>query len=400
MAAFVVFRIFLSLIFLSTSFFPNCTTATMMPHNLARSFTRTGTIIVLVRAHEIESNGNRGRSQSRRSRRNDGRILDRKIKGQKDTENNGRFHRLSHFSVPLFFCPAFFRVTVELVTRFEILAVILTSSTMPIVVHAETRRLSQEEFGAMAYDVVRCLFEIHNRFGRLFDEQVYRREVARRCNGLPEVPVEATHSGFQTFLYIDLLVAQGAVFELKAVDSLHDRHRAQLLQYLLMAELSHGKLVNLRPEAVEHEFVNTSLTLADRTVFSIRDDGWDSSFPGSQKLRIAAENLLRDLGTGLDVSLYEEAVMHSLGGEGEVLREIEVFGDGQIIGRQKFKLSGPLTHFRITALDERSRPGYADHLRRFLEHTSLEGIHWINATRREVTFTTLTRTTSEQTNSG
>ena len=271
---------------------------------------------------------------------------------------------------------------------------------MPIVVHAETRRLSQEEFAAIAYEVVRCLFDFHNGFGRLFDEQVYRREVARRCNGLPEVPVEVTHAGFQTFLYIDLLVAQGAVFELKAVDSLHDRHRAQLLQYLLMAELSHGKLVNLRPEAVEHEFVNTSLTRADRIVFSTRDDDWDSSFPGSRNLRTVTENILRDIGTGLDVSLYEEAVMYSLGGEDEVLREIDVFSDGQIIGRQKFKLSGPLTHFRITALDERSRSGYADHLRRFLKHTSLEAIHWINATRREVNFTTLTRTNSGQNPNG
>jgi|GEM_PF-1993752 len=58
---------------------------------------------------------------------------------------------------------------------------------MPIVVHAETRLLSQEEFRETSYRVMGCLFEIPNRFGRLFDEQVYRRDVAHRCNGLAEV---------------------------------------------------------------------------------------------------------------------------------------------------------------------------------------------------------------------
>jgi hypothetical protein len=85
---------------------------------------------------------------------------------------------------------------------------------MPIVVHAEIRNLSQEEFGEISYEVMGCLFDIHSRFGRLFDEQVYRREVARRCNRLAEVPIEVIHAGFQKFLFIDVLVGQGALISL------------------------------------------------------------------------------------------------------------------------------------------------------------------------------------------
>ena len=45
---------------------------------------------------------------------------------------------------------------------------------MGIVVGAETRWMTQEEFGAIAYEVMECVFGIHNRLGRFFDEKIYR----------------------------------------------------------------------------------------------------------------------------------------------------------------------------------------------------------------------------------
>jgi len=262
---------------------------------------------------------------------------------------------------------------------------------MPIIVHAETRRLSQEEFRAISYEVMRRIFDIHNRFGRLFEEDVYQSELVRHCDAKVEVPIEIQHGGFATFLFMDVLVSGGAVFELKAVDALHDRHRAQLIQYLLMAELSHGKLVNLRSDAVEHEFVNANLTRADRIAFTVDDVEWDSSFNGAQDLRHAIEALLRDIGTGLDVSLYEDVIAHMLGGNEHVLQDVEILSGDQRIGTQKLRLSSPQSHFRITSLDARSQAGYGEHLRRFLKHTTLDGIQWINVTRHEVRFTTIGR---------
>jgi hypothetical protein len=46
------------------------------------------------------------------------------------------------------------------------------SSKLPILIHAELQRLSQAEFGAIANDVMNCVFDVHNRFGRLFHEQL------------------------------------------------------------------------------------------------------------------------------------------------------------------------------------------------------------------------------------
>jgi GxxExxY protein len=73
------------------------------------------------------------------------------------------------------------------------------------------------------------LFKIHEDLGRLFDEQIYRRELLQ-C--LPEahveVLVEVNFDSFSKRYYLDILF-QGAIFELKAVEAFAPRHRAQLL---------------------------------------------------------------------------------------------------------------------------------------------------------------------------
>jgi hypothetical protein len=92
------------------------------------------------------------------------------------------------------------------------------------------------------------------------------------------------HADFQKRYFLDLLVAEGALFEFKAVDALTPAHRSQLLNYLLLAGLAHGKLINVRTQNVQHEFVNTTLTSADRTAFSVDAAAWDSTAPGAANL--------------------------------------------------------------------------------------------------------------------
>ncbi len=165
------------------------------------------------------------------------------------------------------------------------------------------------------------VFEIHNEFGRFFDEKIYKWELNRRCPGVQlEVPIELTFEGFRKLYYLDALAEGGAAFEFKAVESLTDRHRSQLLHYLLMADLSHGKLVNLRTEQVQHEFVNTTLRANDRAEFEIADHGWQEI--GHKPIREWYTAFLREVGACLDISLYEEALTHLLGGEEQTLQEV------------------------------------------------------------------------------
>src|SRR5262249_12245185 len=164
------------------------------------------------------------------------------------------------------------------------------------------------------------------------------------------------------------------------------RHRSQLLHYLLMADLPHGKLVNMRAEEDQHEFVNTTLRPNDLTGFEVIDNDWQEV--GDKPVLKWFTAFLRDIGTGLDTSLYEEALTHLLGGQEQALQDIEVVSGGTVLGPQKFRLVTPEVAFKMTAFHADPTP-FEIQTRRLLEHTSLEAIQWINVTRNEVLFQTI-----------
>jgi GxxExxY protein len=263
---------------------------------------------------------------------------------------------------------------------------------LPVHVHADICPLDQEEFGRIAYEVMEQVFAVHHELGRFFDEAIYRDAVAARVEqSRTEVLVEVRFEDFRKDYCVDLLVESGALFELKAVSELGPAHRAQLLNYLLLTGLSHGKLVNFRGEVVEHEFVNSHVPLAERTMFRVTERGWQDPGSPGRSLHVWLTALLRDLGTGLDLHLYESAVSHFFGGEVAARSEIDIVDRGQSVGHQTARLACPGWAFKVTTLDDAGLPAFEDHARRFLNHTTLSGLHWININRRSVTFSTLER---------
>jgi GxxExxY protein len=243
---------------------------------------------------------------------------------------------------------------------------------MPVHVHAPIRQLAEEEFSRVVYGVMRHVFEVRNEFGRCFDERTYQREIARRCGGQTEVPVEVCHGSFRKLYYLDLVVEQGAVFEIKMAVAVSARHRSQLLQYLQLAELPCGKLVNLGGRSVSHEFVNNRLTLAERTRFEIDDALWDQSSADAADLQRQCVGLLRDVGTGLTSALYEEALICLLGGAGRVNCDVPIMSGTDQISSQQLPLIAATAALRLTTFDDDGRSRFASHLLRFLEHTPLE----------------------------
>jgi GxxExxY protein len=261
---------------------------------------------------------------------------------------------------------------------------------MPVTVDAEIRQLTGEESSRAAYNVMHCVFAVHNELGRFFDEDIYRDEIARRVADVrAEVLIAVAFREFRKPYFMDLLAHDGFVFELKTVEKLVHRHRSQLLNYLLLTGLHHGKLVNLRSELVEHEFVNTRLTHRDRAAFSVRDVDWREPETDVRDVKGLMVEIMRDWGVGLDLHLYEDALTHFLGGKERVVTDIDIVLNGRKAGRQRVRLSGPGTAFKITALQDDGMTRFEDHARRFLQHTKLTAIHWINLARDYVTFRTL-----------
>ena len=264
---------------------------------------------------------------------------------------------------------------------------------MPILCSVPIPRLNQKQFGEISFRVMEHVFAIHRDFGRLFDERIYKRELARRLPGVRlETQVDVTHRTFTKRYFLDVLTAEGALFEFKATEGLTPRHRAQLLNYLLLLDLAHSKLVNLRPGEVQHEFINAAMTTAERRRFAIHRNDFDVQTPGAVALEAILIPLLEDFGTGLDLNFYEEAVTHLLGGETKVERDVEVVSDdGTTLGTQRLRLCAPEAAFRLTTFAA-PPPSFADHCRRLLRHLPLEAVQWMNIANHVITLTTVSRT--------
>jgi GxxExxY protein len=262
---------------------------------------------------------------------------------------------------------------------------------MPIEFGAKIAQLDEDDFKATVYETMRAVFDVHNELGRLFDEKIYQRELAFRLeHAQAEVPINVIFQDFRKTYHLDLLVDGGALFELKAAASLTDRHRGQLLNYLSLAGLPHGKLVNLRPERVEHEFVNNPLSFEDRKSFTVTDQGWREDETAALKEGMIA--VLRDWGTGLDLGLYEEAAAYLCGQMPDAETDVEIRLNGRCLGVQRMRLAAPGVALRITAIAAEYQRDFEAHLCRLLDHTNLHAVQWINVCRSLVQFQTVQKT--------
>ena len=271
-------------------------------------------------------------------------------------------------------------------------SIFLSKNTMPIETNIPLHPVSQSEFGQVAYEVVGHAFAVHKRLGRIFDESVYRKTLAHILSphAAHEVCIRLTHADFEKRSFMDLVVDGGSPFELKVASAIHERHRQQLIQYLMLTDLHHGKVINFGADRVEHEFVNCHETAEHRRSFQVDLSRWSSQATGARRFQEIVVDMLRDWGTGLDRGLYIDAVTHFLGGPDVVRQPVETLWDGIVVGRQNVNLVAPNIGFEITCL-RADGESYEENLRRFLANTTLEKIFWVNGVSGNVGFVLLSK---------
>ncbi len=98
--------------------------------------------------------------------------------------------------------------------------------------------------------------------------------------------------------------------------------------------------------------------------------------------------LLTEWGAFLEPCLYRDALVHILGGIERVEREIPVTSGGVVIGTQKMHLLADDIAFTVTASTRRP-DAVREHQRRFLRHTSLQAIHWVNLNHHHIELRTI-----------
>jgi GxxExxY protein len=256
---------------------------------------------------------------------------------------------------------------------------------MPIHCSIAFPRLTEDEMRDLDYEVMRHAFATHKALGCLCDESVYQIHfshllVAGKIQAEREVPVTLTFRNFVKPLYLDLVVGQRAIYELKTVASLTDAHVTQLLNYLFLTNAGRGKLINFRSASVETQFVNSAMDEAERRRFHVEASEW--SGPSEFKLLIA--ELVTDWGTGLDQALYTQAVIHCLGGEETVTRQLPMQLGGAFLGNQRFHLVNDDAAFRITTFQGELDPRHPNQLRKLMAPSPVKTLHCVNIARHQV----------------
>ena len=261
---------------------------------------------------------------------------------------------------------------------------------MPIHCPISFPRLTEDEMRPLDFEVMRHVFTTHTALGHLCDESVYQAHLAHLLTAAGfqtecEVPLALTFRTFAKTLYLDLVVNRRAIYELKTVAALAESHVGQLLNYLFLTNAARGKLVNFRPSSVEAKFVNAVLDDAERRRLCVTDTHWR----GAAEFRRMIEELVADWGTGLDQSLYTQAVVHCLGGEELVTQQVPMELDGVPLGNQRFHLADAETAFRITTFQEKLSGSHQQQLRKQLAPSPLKKLYWVNIARHEVSLHTI-----------
>lgn len=111
--------------------------------------------------------------------------------------------------------------------------------------------MSRREYNDLSRKVIRCAIEVHKGLGPGLLERVYEDalayemqkqglKVARQVN----IDVEYKELEISNGYFVDLLVNDILILELKAVENILPVHKAQLLSYLKLADKKLGLLLN------------------------------------------------------------------------------------------------------------------------------------------------------------
>lgn len=265
---------------------------------------------------------------------------------------------------------------------------------MPIEHGFKPKLISEDDFHAYDYEVMGFVFSIHRELGRLWNEKIYQNELACRCQKAgfekvdTEVVIQVCYQDFRKFFYVDLLLNDAVIYELKTVHALTGEHHQQTLNYLFLLGMQHGKLINMRPPSVESRFVSTRLTFEKRFDYTIEDQYWQELDEDSVWLKQIMMSLLNEWGAFLDTALFYDAIKHFRGGEENVVKTIEVMDGSHVLGTQKVHLINPEIAFKISSMTK-DESYYEYHLRRFIHYTSLKAIQWINFNHDRIAFKTI-----------
>lgn len=118
----------------------------------------------------------------------------------------------------------------------------------------------------LSYKIVGTLFKVHNELGNKYQEKYYQRaiEVELKNQNIKyskEIPVDLEYAKEKIGKYfLDFLIDDKIILEIKAIPRLRPRDFKQVLAYLKSMNLKLGVIANFRPEKLTfHRILNADL---------------------------------------------------------------------------------------------------------------------------------------------
>lgn len=126
---------------------------------------------------------------------------------------------------------------------------------------AQSNAMDKEQFEYLANQIFQAALEVHKTLGPWLLESVYEfallKELQLRNIVVQyQVKVSLVYKGYETGkeFFIDILVENEIVIEVKSVDALHPVHQAQLLSYLKLSDKRMGFLINFNVAIIKDGF--------------------------------------------------------------------------------------------------------------------------------------------------
>jgi len=263
---------------------------------------------------------------------------------------------------------------------------------MPIKTQIDFRHIDETEFKEMDFFLMGEAFQLQNDMGRLFDEDVFRdrlqEKLLKRYECVAESGITLTHKTYSTRKRMDLVVDGGLICELKVVERLTPAHKSQLLEYMILSEVTRGKLINFGSPSVEGKLTPTNLTHERRRNIEFDASQWEAHDEKSRSFRDLLSELALDWGVFLRASTWIDAMTELLGGAHNVVMPVKVTSNSNRDLTQCMHLLTPDTAFRITAITS-SLTRHENNLRKQIDSTELNRIQWANFNHQQLEFRTV-----------
>jgi GxxExxY protein len=138
----------------------------------------------------------------------------------------------------------------------------------------------QREYGDLTYRVVGAAMAVHRVLGPGFPEKLYQQalaiELTEQGVGFErERPVEVFYGEAKLGdFYLDFLVEDSIVLELKAVEELTSQHQHQVISYLTASGREVGLLINFGGSSLEHKRILPPLAVQRSDAYQLRRKAW------------------------------------------------------------------------------------------------------------------------------